>query len=269
MSEEHGGFPNSATPEGSAYYYVARFCAPARRDAVATWLAWFELIDTIARDARDPGVARLKLDWWREEADYLVAGTPRHPLAQALAKHLEQAPSANAMKETLAAAERRILQQGPADGNEFRTQCIQEWGSRFRLLAQAGSEPEQHLTDIAGHYYATVARLLRLRREIAQGTLALPRDALREQGLVAADLETDAHSAALAAIAGELLEASEKSWLEHRSRARRLQSFDPVVRLTAQAARNARLLKKNQFQSHRKVLEPTPLGLLWSAWRQR
>ena len=57
-------FPNSATQPGSAAYYVVRFSHPEQQPALARWFVWFDHIDRIAAKASDPGVARLKLDWW-------------------------------------------------------------------------------------------------------------------------------------------------------------------------------------------------------------
>ena len=88
---------------GSAEYYVARFAAPLERVAVANWLVWFAQLDQIADRAKDPGVARLKLDWWHTEIDQLDQA--RHPLGVALAPQVQAAWQVEHMHRVLQAVE--------------------------------------------------------------------------------------------------------------------------------------------------------------------
>lgn len=269
MPEAYPGFPNPAAPQGSAYYYVARFCVPERRDEVATWLAWFDHIDRIALQARDPGVSRLKLDWWREEAGMALQGKARHPLARALSRHLESAWQVQQMQRALEGVEQRILRQRASDTSAFRASCARDWGSRMCLLGRAEDAPMQDLADRAGTYYATTERLQYLGRDISQDHLPLPKAELRQQGLGLEELQSGRHSAALQRIASGLLEATESAWREVQPRAIAIEAFDPVLRLTAQGRRVARLLRRADFQTQAQAPQPTPLGLLWSAWRRR
>ena len=78
------GFPNLATPLGSSTYYSLRFSPPPLRDDLAILAAWRHQVRAILEDVSDSGVARLKLQWWREEAGRLDKGKPSHPLSQAL-----------------------------------------------------------------------------------------------------------------------------------------------------------------------------------------
>ncbi len=78
------GFPNPAGPPGSAIYFCLRFSPPALRQDLARLTAWRYLVQAIPSQVSDPGVARLKLQWWRDEARLLADGVPSHPLNQAL-----------------------------------------------------------------------------------------------------------------------------------------------------------------------------------------
>ena len=62
-------FPNPATPLGSSTYYSLRFSPPGLRDDLAILAAWRHQVRIILVEVSDPGVARLKLQWWREELD--------------------------------------------------------------------------------------------------------------------------------------------------------------------------------------------------------
>lgn len=75
---------DKAAPEGSGLHYAALFHAePARRGLFALFALYYELLDGYLA-ASDPGVARIKLQWWREELGRLEAGQPRHPVSEEL-----------------------------------------------------------------------------------------------------------------------------------------------------------------------------------------
>ena len=73
-------FPNRATPLGSSAYYSLRFAPKELRDDLAALLAWRHEVTAILEVVSDPGVARLKLQWWRDELERTFAGEARHPL---------------------------------------------------------------------------------------------------------------------------------------------------------------------------------------------
>ena len=62
-------FPNRATPPGSSAYYSVRFAPLRLRHDLAAVLAWRHEVRAILEEVSDPGVARLKLNWWIEEME--------------------------------------------------------------------------------------------------------------------------------------------------------------------------------------------------------
>jgi phytoene/squalene synthetase len=137
------------------------------------------------------------------------------------------------------------------------------------LLGNSDSDRLRRLAYAAGRYMATVERLQHLARDIHAGQLPLPADLSERHGLTASRLRTDEDLPALAEVGRELLGEAETEWQRVRPMARAHEPLDPVLRLTAQAGRVARLLRRQAFQAHRQTPLPTPIGLLWSAWRGR
>jgi phytoene synthase len=88
MAEDRG-FPNAATPLGSSAYYSVRLSPAALHDSLALLLAVHKTLGDIAVEVSDPGVARLKLQWWREELQRSFAGNPQHPLTRELIPVIE------------------------------------------------------------------------------------------------------------------------------------------------------------------------------------
>ena len=73
-----------AAQSGSSFYYSFRLLAPARRRAITALYAYCREVDDVVDEVSDPGVARVKLAWWRTEVDAIYDGTPQHPVAIAL-----------------------------------------------------------------------------------------------------------------------------------------------------------------------------------------
>ncbi len=69
---------------GSALYYSLLYTPERRRAGAETLHAFAREVTGVPRKCSDPGVARLKLQWWRAELARALAGQPRHPLGSAL-----------------------------------------------------------------------------------------------------------------------------------------------------------------------------------------
>ncbi len=74
-----------AAASGSSFYYSFLFLPPERRRAITALYAYCREVDDVVDETCDAGVARTKLDWWREEIARLFAGEARHPVTRALA----------------------------------------------------------------------------------------------------------------------------------------------------------------------------------------
>lgn len=75
---------------GSSFYYSFLFLPESQRKAIIAFYAFCREVDDIVDEGLEPDVARKKLDWWREEISRLFAGSPQHPVGQALLPALEE-----------------------------------------------------------------------------------------------------------------------------------------------------------------------------------
>src|SRR5690349_7187339 len=74
-----------AVPASSTLYYSVLFLPqPQRRAVIALYALCRELQDAVDQ-ASDPGVARAKVLWWRNELQAGFTGRPQHPVMHALA----------------------------------------------------------------------------------------------------------------------------------------------------------------------------------------
>jgi phytoene synthase len=74
-----------AVASGSSFYYSFLFLPPERRRAIIALYAFCREVDDVVDEVSDEGVARTKLSWWRREIAAAYAGSPQHPVTQALA----------------------------------------------------------------------------------------------------------------------------------------------------------------------------------------
>ena len=74
-----------AAQSGSSFYYSFRLLPEERRRAITALYAYCREVDDVVDEVHDPTVAQAKLAWWRLEVAAVYGGTPRHPVAQALA----------------------------------------------------------------------------------------------------------------------------------------------------------------------------------------
>jgi phytoene synthase len=81
-----------AAQSGSSFYYSFLFLPPERRRAITALYAFCREVDDVVDEIADPGVARAKLAWWRQEIATAFDGTPQHPVARALVPVVREFP---------------------------------------------------------------------------------------------------------------------------------------------------------------------------------
>lgn len=85
MIDPHQYCQDKAAGSGSSFYYSFLFLPKERRRAITALYAFCREVDDVVDECTDPGVARTKLAWWREEIARIYAGKAQHPVARALA----------------------------------------------------------------------------------------------------------------------------------------------------------------------------------------
>lgn len=264
-------FPNSATPQGSDTYYATRFSPQIKRDRLALAFAWEQALEQIRVRASDPGVARLKLDWWREELLRAQAGRPRHPLARQLAAWLAIWPELTPWIAMLDGSENLIRKLQPDTTGEFQAQCQCLGGSLGWLIAATDEQPTPAQIEIARRFtaYREAVHCVRDLGRYAQTQFCpIPRDALETAGLSREQLPLATNATALARCLDGLLGSS--GWVFGEARRIRQAPHEataPSARLAIQGAVLHRKIAKFGYPVFRARIELTPLRRLWAAWR--
>lgn len=262
-------FPNPATAPGSSAYYSLLFAPPDLRDDLAALLAWRGQLRNILDEVRDPGVARLKLQWWREELERIYGGEPRHPLSQILAPAVARhALPAAPFSQVADQVESEIPRRQPEDEAGLNRACDHDLGALFELQTRChGLEDADTLSAarVAGSFCSRVylirdsGALARERRTV------LPIDLLHEMGLSVEALTERAHRqrlpellASAAAQTRSLVQGSAPSL-----------ALPAAIRVrTSILAGLLRELEHSGFDLAEQRTSLTPLRKLWIGWRE-
>ena len=268
------GFPNPATPAGSDAYYAVRFAPPLLQGRLALAFAWRAELEQLIAKARDPGVARLKLDWWREELERTRRGAPRHPLTAELSEWLGEWQVLEPWYQMLEGAEIEVRKIQPAEQEDLASQCDLLGGAFGEVLCRAGAPRSEAEVDSARRlagYHEAIRRMRELAAQLGRQRCPIPAAVLHRAGLAPDRLHQPAHRAALSACLAQCLDTLGAHPLRQLRAGglRAHQPAAPAARLAAQAAALHRAMRRRDYAVLTEWVEITPLRRLWAAWRLR
>ncbi|HTZ71983.1 MAG TPA: squalene/phytoene synthase family protein [Acetobacteraceae bacterium] len=164
-------------------YFCALFAPGDRREALFTLIAFNDALARAQEVAREPGLALIRLQWWRE----VVEGADRrHPVASPLRAMLaDGAVPATPLLGMIAARDADV--EGPPDTLEAFVERMRE-GPGGLAVAQgaalgASTAEQARLRDL-GAAYGIAGTLRNVPALAAQQRVVLPVDVLAAAGLV-------------------------------------------------------------------------------------
>mgnify|MGYP005852386423 CR=1 FL=1 len=178
--------------DASVPYCATLFMNPDSKTPVQLLHALHEEISRIPDTCSDPGVARIKLDWWREEMARADRNQARHPLG----KHLQSLPPpANFQTATIMriieTAEQRITPINPDTEADWREYLDNGAALPWLLTADlcGYTDPaSKRMTAVSIRYSVWVEILQSLFPLAQKGHCPIPRQRLEHHGLEMNDL---------------------------------------------------------------------------------
>ncbi|WP_179954293.1 presqualene diphosphate synthase HpnD [Denitrobaculum tricleocarpae] len=173
---------------GSSFIWAMRLLPPSRRHAMYGIYAFCRCVDDIADGPETEAQKHAKLEAWREEVEQLFAGTPKHPIMQALqpAKDSFNLPKAeflaviDGMEMDARASIRAPVRE------DFTLYCRRVAGAVGLLSIHAfgarGPAAEE-LAVVQGEALQITNILRDLWEDAARGRLYVPRDLLKQEGI--------------------------------------------------------------------------------------
>ena len=177
---------------GSSFYY-GFLCLPGpRRRAIMALYAFCREIDDVVDETNDAELARSQLEEWRAEVARVYAGTPQHPVGQALADIVaEFRLPEEQLLEIIDGMEMDLEQSRYADFSQLQLYCYRVASVVGLLSAEIFGYTDRHTLRYA-HDLGLAFQLTNILRDVGddarRGRIYLPQDELARFGVAEDDI---------------------------------------------------------------------------------
>ncbi|MFL6659485.1 MAG: presqualene diphosphate synthase HpnD [Massilia sp.] len=258
---------------GSSFYYSFLFLPPERRRAITALYAFCREVDDTVDECTDESIARIKLAWWRTEVSAMYAGTPSHPVMQALQPHL---PVYELQEKHLQAIidgmEMDLDQTRYLDYTAMQRYC---WhvASVVGILSASIFGVTNPKTLEYAEKLGLAFQLTNIIRDVGEdarkGRIYLPVNELQQFGVTAADLLNARHSDKFEALMAFQVARAQKVYDEAFAllpkEDRRAQR--PGLMMAAIYRTVLDEIERDKFHVLNQRISLTPLRKLWLAWK--
>ncbi len=181
-----------AAKSGSSFYYSFLFLPPEKRLAITALYAFCREIDDIVDECHDPGVARMKLAWWRNEIGAVFSGNPEHPLGKALKPVIERHNlPPELFSEIMDGMEMDLDENRYPDFKSLQLYCYRVASVVGLLSAEIFGFENRKTLDYA-HELGIALQLTNILRDVGEDArrnrIYLPLDELKEYGVTVSDI---------------------------------------------------------------------------------
>ncbi len=262
-----------AAASGSSFYYSFLFLPSPRRRAITAFYAFCREVDDVVDEARDVGVARAKLAWWRTEVADLFAGHPTHPVTRALQPFIaEFGLDSGRMGEIIDGMEMDLTRHRYADFESLALYCHRVAGVVGQVAASIFGYANPRTLEYA-EALGLAFQLTNIIRDVGEdarrGRVYLPADELARHGLAAEDILSLAPGAGFDALMREQADRAEAQYERALSllppedrRAQRAGLIMAAIYRTLLAE-----IRRDGFPVMRARVSLTPIRKFWIAWK--
>jgi phytoene synthase len=183
---------DKAAKSGSSFYYSFLFLPPLQRRAITALYAFCREVDDVVDECSDRHLARVKLQWWRDEIGRTFDTAPTHPVGQALAPMLEHfnLPQEHFL-EIIDGMEMDLEQTRYASFKELSLYCYRV-ASVVGLMAAEIFGYQNRATLKYAHNLGLAFQLTNILRDVREdaerGRIYLPQDEMARFGITDEDI---------------------------------------------------------------------------------
>jgi len=183
---------NKTAESGSSFYYSFIFLSHERRRAITALYAFCREVDDVVDECSDENVARTTLAWWRSQVAAIYAGTPQHPVAQALVPIVKQfkLPQEH-LFEIIDGMEMDLNQHQYADFKSLQLYCYRVASVVGLLAAEIFGYSDRKTLKYA-HDLGIALQLTNIIRDVGEdarrGRIYLPQDEMAQFGVHTSDI---------------------------------------------------------------------------------
>lgn len=262
-----------AASSGSSFYNSFRFLPQQKRQAITALYAFCREVDDVVDECHEPQVARTKLGWWREEITSTFAGTPHHPVGQALLPAIRayDLPMEQFL-EIIDGMEMDLDSNRYADFKALQLYCYRV-ASVVGLLAAAIFGYSNRQTTKYAHDLGLAFQLTNIIRDVGEDArrnrIYLPLDELQQFGVSEADIlqsrETEAFGRLMAFQIGRAREYYNQAMAALPEEDRKAQMTGLIMAAIYQTLLDE--IEADGCHVLKQKISLPPLRKLWIAWR--
>ena len=264
---------DKAAASGSSFYYAFRFLPDDRRRAITALYAFCREVDDVVDECSDAGVARLKLQWWRDEIERLFGTTAQHPVTRALQEPVDRY---NLPKEyfleIIDGMQMDLDRHRYAAWKDLALYCHRVAGVVGLLSAEIFGYTNRQTLKYAselGIAFQLTNILRDIREDARRGRIYLPGEALAQFGVHEQDILSHQHTPQVHALLMHTLERAREHYRKALALLPREDRYAQRSGLIMAAIYQATLdeVERDGLRVLDRRVALTPLRKLWIAWR--
>jgi phytoene synthase len=262
-----------AAPPGSTLYYSLLFVPNDQRRAATALYAFLREVTDVTDECREEGVARVKLQWWRDEVQRMFAGQPRHPVTTALgeATRTYSLPQEQ-FQEIIDGVEMDLDYTSYATFKELSLYCHRVASMPTLMSAEIYGYDDRQTLKYA-HQLGTALQLTRiiynLRHDGTRGRLYVPVEDLGQYHVTATDVMAGHDTEDSRALVKHLVDRAIQAYgsaLAHLPEQDRFRQLGGVITAEIETA-TLNVIADDGYHVLDRYVSLTPLKKLWIAWR--
>jgi phytoene synthase len=258
---------------GSSFYYSFLFLPPAQRRAITALYAFCREVDDVVDMTGEPDIARIKLNWWREEIARLFAGQAQHPVTRALTPVIKEfdLPEEQFL-EIVDGMEMDLDQHRYANFKELTLYCYRVASVVGLLAAEIFGYRDRHTLKYA-HDLGIAFQLTNIVRDVYEDAqrnrIYLPLDELQRFGVKETDILIKRETPAFHALMRFQAERAKQYYSQALSQLPDADRYNQRCGLIMAAIYRATLeeVERDGFHVLQHRISLTPLRKLWLAWK--
>jgi phytoene synthase len=264
---------DKAASSGSSFYYSFLFLPPVQRRAITALYAFCREVDDIVDMKGEPDIARIKLNWWREEIARLFEGQAQHPVTRALTPVIEEfdLPQEQFL-EIIDGMEMDLDQHRYASFKELMLYCYRVASVVGLLAAEIFGYRDRHTLKYA-HDLGIAFQLTNIVRDVYEDAqrnrIYLPLDELQRFGVQETDILNQKETPAFHELMCFQAERAKQYYSQALSQLPDADRYSQRCGLIMAAIYRATLeeMERDGFHVLQHRISLTPLRKLWLAWK--
>ena len=262
-----------AAQSGSSFYYSFLFLPKQRREAITALYAFCREVDDIADDCTDIAIARVKLEWWRQELAQTFADKPGHPVSQALLPAIRSYDLAlEQFEEIIDGMEMDLQLVRYADFKTLHLYCYRVAAVVGQLAASIFGYTDRSTLKYA-HDLGIAFQLTNIIRDVGEDArrnrIYLPQDELAQFGVTEDDIFSSQNSAAFRALLAHQTARAQQYYQQAMQELPKVDRHKQRPGLVMAAIYQTVLneIARANYPVLNQRVSLTPLRKLWLAWR--